>query len=183
MLDSYKHSDFFMLLKLGLWTEGTVKDTGRVKLLYALPANGDGGELSPVHGSWNTEAKDTFFPFTRKIDVELDQAITPKQVGIGVSLLDFYPSFRDQAERQIEYIALFSVYRFSADKPDVYYYIRIRAHEDANPLDGLFGVDMPLKVTFYHSLFPRTSPFRRAPKYVNFYRVRGDRIGRSNYKF
>lgn len=184
MLDSYKRNDFFILLKLGLWTEGVVENTGKVRLLYAVPANRDRyTDVIFTGKGYIDEESASCLPFSRKIDIEPDSKIAPKQIGIGISLLDFYPILRDQAEHQIEYIALFSVYRFEIEYPDIVYYIRIRAHEDINPLDGLFNMEMPLKIKFYHNLFPRTSPFHRTPKYVNCYRPYGDRVGRSKYKF
>lgn len=130
MIESYGLSDFYVLLKLGLWKSGEVLNWGRIEKVLLIK-NDAFDNISDVN----------YFAFRNKslylkkpLQFYLNRALPKKMIGRGVYLLDHYLLERKrhgEGEKQLKtYIIIISTTRFDFENREYTYILRVSNYLD-----------------------------------------------------
>jgi len=130
MTESYGLSDFYVLLKLGLWKSGEVLNWGRIEKV-SLIKNNDFNDISDVN--YLTFRNNSLY-LKKPLKYYLDQPLYKKMLGRGVYLLDHYhlgkKAFRE-GERELKtYIIIISTSRFDFESREYTYILKVTNYLD-----------------------------------------------------
>jgi|GEM_PF-2247537 len=130
MTEGCSLSDFYMLLKLGLWNSGEVLNWGRIEKVFIIK-NKESDNISGIN--YFTFRNNSLY-LKKSLQYYLEQPLPKKMIARGTYLLDYYLLDKKadmSGEKQLKtYVVVISTSRFDFENREYTYILRVSNYSE-----------------------------------------------------